>query len=453
MQPTFDPEKIQRFHFVSYDFDERGGKALLSYAFDNTFQFTEEIQFQTGYEPLTTARRAAFYSALKLLHLFAGISYYKAAIPQTIVFDWEIPAKTSLKLAATLYRHGLGEFAFRNGLSLHQRIQFPRGTDEADQPAVLPRSNRVLVPVGGGKDSIVSIEALKQAGLDVTLFSVGEAQPIRHTVATADLPWLKVKRSLSPLLLELNEKGALNGHVPVTAIVSMLAVCTAILHGQDAVALSNERSANSGNLTLDDGFVVNHQYSKSYDFEQKLHRHIHQTITPDLDYFSLLRPYSELHIARQFARSDRYHSAFTSCNANFKINNTGEAQRWCLDCPKCRFVFLALAPFIEKDKLIGIFGANLLDMESQRPGYSALLGINDHKPFECVGEEAECAAALVLLSQRQEWKDDLIVRDFRENVLPGIKNAEELPRRYLTPAPQHLIPEPYAEIIHAYFEA
>ena len=453
MTKPFVPQQIQEFRFIGYEFDEASTTAHLRYAFDDSHHFVETLTFPALPVPLTPSQRLALDHCLRLLHLVAGISYYKAAIPPMITVSTGLDEATA-RFVETLYRQGLGEFAWRNGLTLHHAIDFPvDGQANAPEAITLPLTDRILVPVGGGKDSIVSIEALKKAGEQVTLFSVGTAKPIADTVKKAALPWLHVRRQLSPELFKLNEAGAYNGHIPVTAIVSLIAACCAILHGHNAIALSNERSASFGNMQLEDGFVVNHQYSKSLEFERALSHYVHHHIVSNLDYFSLLRPFSELHIARQFSRSTQYHDVFTSCNSNFKIQASGQSKRWCLDCPKCRFVFLALAPFMEKEKLIGIFGGNLLDDPRQEAGYLALLGIDDHKPFECVGEEAECAAAFVLLSQQEAWANDTLVKRFITEVLPGIENPDELVAEYLTPSPDHQIPERFNEMIHADFQS
>jgi hypothetical protein len=59
------------------------------------------------------------------------------------------------------------------------------------------------------------------------------------------LPTLNIGRELSPLLFELNRRGAYNGHIPVTAINSAILVVAALLYGHDAIAFSNEHSASS----------------------------------------------------------------------------------------------------------------------------------------------------------------------------------------------------------------
>jgi len=164
-------------------------------------------------------------------------------------------------------------------------------------------------------------------------------------------------------------------------------------------------------------------------------------VANDLDYYSLLRPLSELAVARQFARSDRYDTHFSSCNRNFHILGERPVNRWCGVCPKCHFVFLALAPFMPKPRLVGIFGRNLLDDGSQAPGFDALLEFRDHKPFECVGETSESVAAFRLVADHPQWRDHAVVRAARERLLPRVPPDFGRPEEALAMGGEHHVPE------------
>ena len=191
------------------------------------------------------------------------------------------------------------------------------------------------------------------------MFSLGDAEPIAACIAAAQLPFIRVHRRLDRGLFELNEAGALNGHVPITGILSAIALACAVMSGFDAVAMSNEHSASAPNLRID-GVEVNHQFSKSLEFEQISPNMSRSVISPSISYFSLLRPFSEIEISRRFAKYPAYFRIFRSCNTAFR-QGARRAGGMVLDCPKCRFVFLALSPFVAKPELIEIFGRNLLD--------------------------------------------------------------------------------------------
>lgn len=457
-ETSFDREAVRCFRFVRCSFDAGKGIAHLVYAFDDGPELVEIVSVPGAPFALDGARGQAAEHALRLLHLIAGVSYYKAAVPREIRIDgYGIDADTAA-LLEDIYVNGLGEFAYRNGLDLHGRIRFPvagrppprpspasgggsgtpslaetgRGTlasllpplagegrDGGASAPTLGLREHALTAIGGGKDSLVSIEALRQAGVAQTVAWIGSSQLIRACAERTGLPTLNIGRQLAPQLFEFNRQGAWNGHIPVTAINSAILAFAAILHGVDQVVFSNEHSASYGSQIEGTG-EVNHQWSKGWAFEQAFAAHLRSHVAADLRYYSLLRPLSELAVARQFARIDRYDAHFSSCNRNFHILGERPASRWCGVCPKCHFVFLALAPFLPKPRLMRVFGRNLLDDPAQAAGYDALLEYQDHKPFECVGEGRESRAAMAALAARPEWREDALVRRFAREILPQL---------------------------------
>lgn len=413
-----DPRSARSFHFVRRDY--ANGELALVYAFDDGVELIERIVFPDA-PVVPAAHAAAFEAALDLLHLIAGISYFKAGVPAELHIDTRLPSVSTADFLDTLYLHGLGEFAYQNSLDLRGRIRFPSSADAAGHqlaPA-LGLARRTLVPIGGGKDSLVSVEMFKAAGADATAVWVGTSPLIEACARRTGLPLLNIARSISPVLFEYNRLGAYNGHIPVTAINSAVLVVAAILYGFDAIAFSNESSASVATLEVD-GQEVNHQWSKGWAFECALHALLKSTVAVDLHYYSLLRPLSELAVAARFARENRYDDVFSSCNRNFRILGPKPADRWCGQCPKCHFVFLALAPFMSKPRLLNIFGRNLLDDGTLAPGFDALIEYRDHKPFECVGEARESRAAFAVLAQRAEWREDALIDRFSREILPQL---------------------------------
>lgn len=463
MSFEFKRDEIRAFRFVRRGFDAQTGVAQLVYAFDDGPELIETVTvpgapFFDGDAAPDGARAAAAERALRLLHLIAGVSYYKAAVPPEIRIDDDAIDADTAALLESVYLNGLGEFAYRNGLDLHDRIRFPAGATQIapDAPALGLREpaseGHALVAIGGGKDSLVSIEALRGAGIDQTVTWIGGSQLIRACAERTGLPTLNLGRQLAPELFEYNRQGAWNGHIPVTAVNSAILAFAAVLLGADQVVFSNERSASYGSLIEGTG-EVNHQWSKGWAFERDFAAYLQRHIAADLRYFSLLRPLSELAVARQFAKSDRYDAHFSSCNRNFHILGERPASRWCGVCPKCHFVFLALAPFMPKPRLVGLFGRNLLDDAGQIPGYDALLEYRDHKPFECVGEARESRAALAALAARPEWREDAIVERFAREILPQLDPGELALAPLLAPDEEHAIPAPLWERLRARFAA
>ncbi|GGA68232.1 hypothetical protein GCM10011521_03010 [Arenimonas soli] len=447
----FDPGAVRAFRFLDCRFDADTGEAGLDYAFDDGPVMTEVLRFPGAPFALDGERAAAVQRALRLLHLVAGVSYYKAAVPAEIRIEaYDIDAGTAA-LLTSVYENGLGEFAYRNGLSLRGKIVFPaRGSAAPAPPAGL--SEHAVVAIGGGKDSLVSIEALRAAGVAQTVTWVGGSPLIAACAARTGLPTLNIGRALSPLLFDLNRRGALNGHIPVTAVNSAILALAALLHGHDQVVFSNERSASYGSLIPGTG-EVNHQWSKGWEFERDFAAHLRSHVAADLRYYSLLRPFSELAVARQFARIDHYDAYFSSCNRNFHLLGERPAQRWCGVCPKCHFVFLALAPFMPKPRLMGIFGRNLLDEADQAPGFDALMEFRDHKPFECVGEGRESRAAMELLANSAAWREDALVKRYSREIRPQLDPADRGLASLLEPSDDHGIPGALWERLRANFGA
>jgi hypothetical protein len=441
-----DPRKAGRFRFVRRAYAD--GVATLAYAFDDGPEMVERIVFPDA-PAVSGDHRHAFEAALEVLHLIAGISYYKAGAPPAIAVETRALDAQIADFLGVLYLHGLGEFAYHNKLDLRGRIAFPPAAPHhpASGPAGLAR--RTLVPIGGGKDSLVSVELLKSANEPATAVWIGNSPLIAACAARTGLPTLNIGREISPVLFDYNRQGAYNGHIPVTAINSAILAVAAVLYGFDTIAFSNERSASSATLEYD-GQPVNHQWSKGWEFEQRFHALLKSHVAADLHYCSLLRPLSELAVTERFARTARYDDVFSSCNRNFRILGPRPADRWCGQCPKCHFVFLALAPFMPKPRLLAIFGRNLLDDASLAPAFDALMEYRDHKPFECVGEGIEARAAMAALAARAEWREDAVVARFAEEILPSLEAGDLALAPLLVPHGEHRIPARLAALIDAH---
>ncbi|HEX6969075.1 MAG TPA: hypothetical protein VF174_09735 [Micromonosporaceae bacterium] len=440
--PNLQFRRMSSFTFPSRAFDPTLGVATFDYLLqgpDGELRFTETVEFPVPAAPPDPGTLAAVERILELLHLVAGVSYYKVAAPPRL----EVPAPlgpAARALVTAVYTKGLGEYAYRNDLPhvLDLRPTVPDG-DVPTVPSLDLTDRRPLCPVGGGKDSIVTLEALRAGGFEPVPFSVNPNRVIDAVNAASGLTALAARRRIDPVLFELNAAGARNGHIPVTAVNSLIAVATSVLHGLGPVVMSNERSASDPNLTWH-GHEINHQWSKGVEAEGLLRDALTEHAELTDPYFSLLRTLSELHIARLFARITRYDAVVTSCNAAFKLRDA--TARWCGDCPKCRFIFLALAPFMPRERLVGIFDADLLADPAQVSGYRELLGVDGHKPFECVGEVEESVVALGMLAEQPQWRDAPVVRALVTAVPErGWRTAEQT--AVFTPGGPHFVPPAY----------
>ena len=334
------------------------------------------------------------------------ISYWKIACPPTVTVEAGRLNQDQIDWWKDLYFNGLGEFFYVNGikeadpnhfmdiqcagqLKAPCTDQYKERHEECGVETV-GKGNGVLVPIGGGKDSAVTLELLRLAGKPVCAYIINPRGATIHTTEVAGLDAAHVisaKRTLDSNMLELNRQGYLNGHTPFSALVAFSGIIAARMHGLTMVALSNESSANESTVQ---GSTVNHQYSKSFKFEEDFHYYQTTYLKGSAYYFSMLRPLSEFQIARFFAGQKQYHGIFRSCNAGSKTDS------WCGHCPKCLFVYLILSPFLKPQEVRDIFGRNMLDDWDMKETLDQLIGIEEEKPFECVGSRDEINTAIVL---------------------------------------------------------
>lgn len=411
----FDPTAYPRFVCTTFQADlTDSGEVALGYSLtgpSGSIGFVERLVLPLP-EQTSAARVRAATAVLRLAHRVAGVSYAKAAAATVIDLGDTPVTGAEYALVRGAYRDGMHEFAYTNDLPavLDTRIDAETEADPVHD-FVTWDPQRPLVPCGGGKDSIVSLEALRRSGHEPLSFVVNPNEITRSVVERSRTPLLEVRRRLDPTLFELNENGAYNGHIPVTAINSLLAIAVSVLHGLGPVVMSNESSASAPNLSWH-GRPVNHQWSKGIDAERLIRAAIASRLGRGDRYFSLLRHLNELTIGALFARiptSSGYDDVVTSCNKAFTIIKQAH-RRWCRDCPKCRFVFLALATSQPADRVTAIFGGDMLRDPAQLDGYRELLGLSDFKPFECVGELHESVSAVVALGDRPDWADATVVQ-------------------------------------------
>ncbi len=425
-------------------FDAATGTARFVYRLGQ-LHFTETLDLPGPIDP-AHAKTPNFQKLLGLTALVLGVSYFKLKAPFEIATEIPLSAQERA-FVIDVYENGLGEFYARNNLKRFGRLKLSPPTDTDALPR-LDLADRALLPIGGGKDSLVSVELLEAAGVDFSPFAVNPKGPILTSVEKLGKPPLYVTRTLDPEMIRLGQQpGFYNGHVPSTAINSMIAALTALLFGYKRVVLSNERSASEGNIAFD-GREANHQYSKSLDFEIRIADVLAGATGGALEYFSLLRPYSEARIAQLFTRETRFDHVFSSCNRNFRLSGH-DGPLWCGECPKCHFVFLIFAPVMEQQRLVGIFGRNLLDDPAHEHSYRELTGLAGQKPWECVGEILEAAACLYVLTVRPEWAETAIVSKLKPDLLTqyGSEKLEAALADLMVDSPAHHIPTAFAERI------
>ncbi len=361
-----------------------------------------------------------FQNLLFQIGLIELISYWKVACPPKVLIKGQSLSEEQLNWWENVYFQGLGEFFYTNEI----KTSLQEFMDISSVGPVIPVQSvsldeTVLVPIGGGKDSVVTLELLSKS-MQIRPFIMNPRGATIECVRVAGFGnegYIEVNRRLDPLLLELNSRGFLNGHTPFSALLAFYSLLVSAIAGHRHIALSNESSANEPTVA---GTDVNHQYSKSFAFESDFREYVKKYISPDFNYFSFLRPLNELQIARMFAEHVKYYPVFKSCNAGSKTDT------WCCNCPKCLFAFTILSPFIPVIEMVHIFGTNLFDMPRMLGYLKELTGIDEVKPFECVGTIDEVNAALHLyISSHKNEKLPLLI-DYYSNTTNYSPNNSKL---------------------------
>ncbi len=378
------------FEFTSYEWEPE--KKQVFFHYKTEFEDAEPIVWtESVILPRVPDTKDIPKKLLESLHIMLGISYWKFHCATNLRMPYALHKKEA-DFWNVVYKKGLGEFFYINNLDPKVSPKFPFNKNtKSDKLQTSSFKNRALVGIGGGKDSIVVAELLKQHGFDFTAFVVEnkESELVNSIIEILGVGDLKIQRILDE---KVHGQHQYNGHIPVSAIYAFLGIFSCIAYGYKYFIVGNEYSSNFGN-TVYRGLEVNHQWSKSFEFEKLFSDYIKNFINPDVQYFSLLRPFYEIRIVKLFSQlGKKYFPYFSSCNKNFAIKKEAE-KLWCGVCPKCIFVFILLSAYLSKRELINIFGKNLYQEKKLLPLFKDILGLGNMKPFDCVGTFKEAQTA------------------------------------------------------------
>ena len=347
------------------------------------------------------------------------ISYVKATCSKEIIIEAGYVEENQIKFLKKLYYKGLGEFLYRNGIKIEEDELF-HITCMKDKPELIEENYEGvgnLICVGGGKDSCVTLELLKKEENN-SCFIINPKTPSLSCALLAgysDKDIIKVDRILDLKIIELNNRGFLNGHTPLSSVIAFISYLCAYLLGKKNIILSNESSANESTVI---GTNINHQYSKTFEFENDFRDYMKST-NLNIHYFSLLRGLSEYNIAKLFSHYRIYHPVFKSCN----LGSKEKEWNWCCNCSKCLFIYIILSPFLTKEERIKIFKEDLYNREDLLDTFIEILGYSTNKPFECVGTYEEARLAVSEAIQKQE---EGYLLDYYRNHYPLELDKEEI---------------------------
>lgn len=413
-------QEFSTFNFVKQTVTRAEGKLSLAFDFslDDRYFFRPTLEIPArpffDWDAIPDEQLQALAFQIGMTEL---VSYWKIACPKRVVVKPFALTESQKAFWKKLYYNGLGEFLYLNSITVGEAdlmeldndegidaLAFPSmsyraqrasvsmdGKTRHDMPSFskisIPLAEQTLVPIGGGKDSVVTLECLRKE-MPVIPMIVNPRGATLNCVKTAgydENDFIVINRTLDPTMLKLNAEGYLNGHTPFSALLAFISVLVAFGSRSKYIALSNENSANEATVP---GTNINHQYSKSIEFERDFRNYVAANLSEEVQYFSFLRPLSELQIASLFAQCEAYHPVFRSCNVGSKTDS------WCGHCPKCLFTWIILSPFLSRERLTAIFGKDLMADASLRPVFEELNGTAPVKPFECVGTVEEVRACV-----------------------------------------------------------
>lgn len=405
-------KKYKTFIYDKFEINEKENAYEITYYFSIPGLTTFEPKLIINKNDFIGSTHEVFFEYLVFnIGMIELISYVKCTCSPNIIVKCGYLDSYQINWFKKLYYNGLGEFLYKNGISINSDELFSISSEgKKFNFNVSYAGNGNLIPVGGGKDSNVTLELLKNQFDDNSCFIINPkgANIECAKIAGYQNKTLVVNRIIDRKIVELNNMGYLNGHTPFSAIVAFISYLCAYLSGKKYIILSNEDSANESTVL---GTNVNHQYSKTLEFENDFNDYTNRYFGIDIKYFSLLRPLTEFQIGMLFSKMEKYHSVFKSCN----IGSKGETWNWCCECPKCLFVFIILSPFLYKDKLINIFGKDLYEDADLIETFKELLGYSETKPFECVGTYGEVRFAVSLIIEKLGDNLPYLLKYYKEN--------------------------------------
>ncbi len=414
-------KKYPEFVYENYSYKFKNGNFLISFY----FSIKPDLKFKTDIilknipaKKIKTIDRSTLENLVFHLGLIEMLNYWKLTCSPKIFIKAGNLTKEGKQFLRKVILKGMGQYFYENKIDFTQK-GFLKIEDNPQKKLyrtgkIKAHPDKVLIPIGGGKDSIVVLESEKSKTKKIGVFLFNPKPPQRKIAKISKVKEVIIaQRKIDPKIFKLNSKGYLNGHVPFSAFLSFLTLLTAFIFQYPKVAFAWEKSANEPNLKYKKRWI-NHQWSKSSEFEKLFNNYRKRFLVQNIRIYSPIRNLSDLEIAKIFSQFTQYHNAFLSCNNAFKIS--ARKSKWCGKCPKCLFVFASLYPFLKKEQLVDIFGKILFEDKNLLPIMLQLTGKKKFKPFECVGTTKESIKifSLCLEKAKKEGKTPYLLREFQK---------------------------------------
>ena len=427
-------EMYKEFYYNSYLINQDEEAIHIEYEFEipGLTKFNPKLKILKKNLKLKNIETKYVQNMVFHIGLIELVSYWKSTCSPRVIIKCGYLNEEQIAWWKKLYFYGLGELFFTNNIETNieefMQITCLEKENKLEYEEIQEQSEGYIIPIGGGKDSVVTLETLKvDRKKDYCLI----INPKPVTLECAKIAGfeneniIEVYRTIDKNLIDLNQKGFINGHTPFSAMLAYVSYFIAYLLSKKYIALSNENSANESNVL---GKKINHQYSKSFEFECDFEKYANKYLKAPVKYFSFLRPLNELHIAKIFSKQEKYHLVFKSCN----VGSKGKEWKWCCNCAKCLFAYTILSPYLYKEKLVKIFGEDMFENKELLKTFLELTGNGETKPFDCVGTFEEVNFAISKTIENLENKKEqlpYLLKYYKENYnLVDTKN--DITKRY-----------------------
>lgn len=427
-------EMYKEFYYNSYLINQDEEAIHIEYEFEipGLTKFNPKLKILKKNLKLKNIETKYVQNMVFHIGLIELVSYWKSTCSPRVIIKCGYLNEEQIAWWKKLYFYGLGELFFTNNIETNieefMQITCLEKENKLEYEEIQEQSEGYIIPIGGGKDSVVTLETLKvDRKKDYCLI----INPKPVTLECAKIAGfeneniIEVYRTIDKNLIDLNQKGFINGHTPFSAMLAYVSYFIAYLLSKKYIALSNENSANESNVL---GKKINHQYSKSFEFECDFEKYANKYLKAPVKYFSFLRPLNELQIAKIFSRQEKYHLVFKSCN----VGSKGKEWKWCCNCAKCLFAYTILSPYLYKGKLVKIFGEDMFENKGLLKTFLELTGNGETKPFDCVGTFEEVNFAISKTIENLENKKEqlpYLLKYYKENYnLVDTKN--DITKRY-----------------------
>jgi len=398
-----------------------------------------------------TARRL-----IRALAIIEAFSYWKAFCSPVIEVAPPAPDAVEVGWWNSFWPGAMGEFFYRNNIDFTgpgfldirsaDGAASGSGDGSGETHAAGPGLSRAASPLvmfSGGKDSLALTLAVRPSDVSDVDFFLYNPTPGQRRLAgslAGNGRILELRREILPELLALNAQGHPNGHTPYSAYLAVAAMLAGYLRGNPYVLAGNSRSDDEPNVESYLGRPINHQWTKSYEFEAALQEYGHRWLPGTPLYSSPLRPLLELQIIASLSANVDMYLRTASCNRT-------KGKGWCRTCAKCAWVFLATAALFGHDLAVRKIGGDMFADPSLSELYERMAGLTGTKPFECTGTEDEVRTAIQAIGADHGLREIPALADCLSN--PAVAGAKPLHALLADWGHDDLVPAPLRDQVHS----